>query len=384
MLGREGWHHTGMGTANRLIVALTLALVGCPATPDPDRASNDDHETSGGEEEGPAALVARFGSFFPREYLFPGAAFDREGLVAAHLVRVEAEALVVRLDGGGEREIARDTAWPMACLTAPLEIQEGALRITLAAGSPVLVLASSQTAARVAIGLSTEHSEVVWASRLAFDSCPGVTPATASSRVADVAAPDAACVFADQETLEGAAGLIVPSRAPAEVLETDGEWARVRVSVEGGTVNGWMAASLIEPGEGAGRGLGAALGNGRCVFVGRVDGPATRPPILEEDRPQGTLSPEQIARVIREGQLQLVGCYDTRRTDLEDARVTLELILLVDADGRVYEVRTPRGAEIDAQLTACAMARARRWRFPAPGSGVLQVRHAFELGGPAP
>jgi hypothetical protein len=374
-----------MRILNRWIVALALALVGCPAPSDSDSVVSDDLETSGAEEEaGPPALLARFGSFFPREYLFAGAAFGREGLVAADLVRVEADLLVVRLDGGGEREFARADAWPMACLTQPLEIREGALTITLASGAPVLVLASSQTAARVAIGLSTEHSVVVRVRRLAFDSCPGVTPASASSRVADVASADAACVYADQETLDGAAGQIVPPGAPAEILETDGEWARVRVSVEGGTVNGWMAASLIESGSGAGRGFDAALGNGRCVFVGRVVGPPTRPPIQEEDRPQGTLTPEQIARVIREGQLQLVGCYDTRRTDLADARVTLELILLVDEDGRVYEVRTPRGAEIDAQLTACALARARRWRFPPPGAGVLQVRHAFELGGPRP
>ena len=92
--------------------------------------------------------------------------------------------------------------------------------------------------------------------------------------------------------------------------------------------------------------------------------------------------PAAIDGVMRQAEPQVRGCYDPRRTDLQSARVTLELNLLVDPDGRVYQARVTGGREFDAQLTACVEGRARRWRFPPPGDGVLQVRHAFELGGP--
>src|SRR5690606_38088784 len=132
-------------------------------------------------------------------------------------------------------------------------------------------------AARVSIALHSEHSIVIRRDRLRTDECDPPAPRFGEGHVADALAEgNVPCVFPDQETLDEGAGLPVPSGALATLEEDGDEWARVRVSLRGGALEGWMGRELFvttaretEPDW-----TGAVLSGARCVFPGR---PEARP-----------------------------------------------------------------------------------------------------------
>ncbi len=368
----------------RPVILLALALTTCNTG---GSASSD--QTSGDEleREAPLPELGRLGDVVPGRYLFPRRALGAgEGLAEAELVRVDAGAFVVSVDGGPHREIAREDAWPMACLAAPLEHAEGALVIRLERGAPVFVLASSRDAARVSLGLSTAQSRVVWRDAITLEGC--VESGTeGSASVAAAPEGDAACVFPDQESLDGTAGLPVPSHAPVRVVEEDGEWARVEVSAPGGSVRGWMGASLVARAAPAPADwMGVALRAAACLFPGRVDPRASADyGVLPEDAGSvPAVSPAEIERVFQSGMTHIRVCYEARLNEVPDLSVDMEVLLLVDADGRVSDADITRGERADAALSRCVLERVRRLRFPPPRAGTMNVRRSFQLRPPAP
>ena len=268
-----------MKTRTRRSLALlsVLTLFGC----DPTRAEEPDPVvdvggTAGDEEEdeGPLPDLPNLADLSPGTYLFPTDALGagETYLRSAQLIGTDADAFVIAIDDAPHRRVARRDAWPMACLTRAARFSEGDLRVTLDAGAPVFVLASSTEAARVSVALDTEHSVVVPRSALAFDACAWPDAGEAERRVPRAPEGDAVCLFADQESIDGTAGLVVPTGAPLALLEADGDWARARVSWPGGRVEGWVDATLPRGETERPDWLAAALARGFCLYPGRPTG----------------------------------------------------------------------------------------------------------------
>ncbi|MEQ8454119.1 MAG: AgmX/PglI C-terminal domain-containing protein [Sandaracinaceae bacterium] len=376
-----------MKTRTRRSLALlsVLTLFGC----DPTRAQEPDPVvdvggTAGDEEEdeGPLPDLPNLADLSPGTYLFPTDALGagETYLRSAQLIGTDADAFVIAIDDAPHRRVARRDAWPMACLTRAARFSEGDLRVTLDAGAPVFVLASSTAAARVSVALDTEHSVVVPRSALAFDACAWPDAGEAERRVPRAPEGDAVCLFADQESIDGTAGLVVPTGAPLELLEADGDWARARVSWPGGRVEGWVDATLPRGETERPDWLAAALARGFCLYPGRPTGrpwAGAGPEAGDPDVP--SLPPAAIERVVRQYQIQIQACYEARLEAVPGLSVDLEVLLRVDADGHVDRAEVTRGASADEALTRCVMERVTRWRFPAPRHGSVQVRREFRL-----
>lgn len=369
---------------------IALALTTC----DPSREGSPppDEETGGGEvevREPRLPALRELGAIAPGRYLFPRRALGAgEGVVAAELVRAEPDAFVVSVDGGPHRRVPRTAGWPMACTARPVEHAEGELVVRLDAGAPVFVLSSSRDAARVSLGLSGAHSRVVPRDALSLEGCVEAVSAGAERGVGPAPEGDSACLFADQETLDPGAGLPIPSGAAVtQVLEEDGEWARVEVAVPGGTARGWMSANLVVASpSGDADWIGVALGSALCVFPGR---PEPRRSASFREATEGaseppSIPPIEIERVFRNAMPQIQACDEARLGEVPDLAVTMEVLLLVDADGRVSDASITRGAGADAALSRCVLERLRRLRFPAPRTGTMNVRRTFTLRPPAP
>lgn len=370
-----------MRTSRWWILLSALALACGPAA---TAAPEDDEGGSGGEvSERRLPDLPRRGDIAPGAYLLPGRAIGAsEPLAMVTLIRVEPDAFVISVDGSPHRSVDRSAAWPMACASRALEVREGELTMAIEEGAPVFVLASSREAARVSLGLSTEHSRVVPRDALSLEGCGSVAAPEGSSSVARPGDADAACVFPDQETLDEGAGLPVAHGAPVEVLEEDGGWSLVEVRAPRARVRGWIASELVaeEPASGADW-VAAALGSDRCVFPGRGEARASNPWLEREEEgdPLPSIPQAEIDRVVASGMPQIRACYEARLSEVPELRATLEARIVVDPDGQVRDAAITRGASIDEALSRCVVERIRRWRFPAPRHGELQLRRTFQL-----
>ncbi|MFK7985565.1 MAG: AgmX/PglI C-terminal domain-containing protein [Sandaracinaceae bacterium] len=373
-----------MRTSMSVFGALLL-LAGCGPTTEPeDNDVRDQSGSSGGEaNRGSLPELRRLGAIARGDFLFDGAALGTgDTLHPAHLVTVEPDHFTVMVDGGPHRQIPRGEAWPMACATEAIEHSEGSMTVRFEAGAPLFVLAATTEAARVSAALHSEHSVVVRRSALTTSECDPPAPASGSAYVAEVADGNVPCVFPDQETLDESAGLPVPAGAALEVEEEDGDWAHVRVFLRGTTVDGWVAGDLVtETAPGAPDWTGIVVSRDRCMFPGRPEAQPWQPATTEggPDIPPPTIPAIEIERVMRQGEPQIQACYAARLNEFPELTVRLSILLLVDADGRVYNASITEGRTADAALSACALERVRRWRFPPPRSGAVNVRHTFDL-----
>ncbi len=368
----------------RLTVISIFALASmCASQPS---SSTEDSDTSGdevAEPSHPLPELRRVGDLAPGPYLFARDALGsgESYLATADLVQVDADAFVISVADGPHRRVPRTEGWPMACLQQPFEMSEAAFSAHLNAGAPVFVLASSREAARVSIGLDSARSRVVPRDAIGLDGCVQAADMATERHVGSAGEGNAACIFADEETLDGSAGLPVPENAPVRVVEEDGEWSRVEVGALGGTVSGWMSSALVAQGASpsAADWVAVAVGSPICDFPGRVDPRHTADYQEDPEAPIPTIPPEQIERVVREGTPQIWACYEARLAEVPDLRVQLEVLMLVDGDGQVQRASITRGARADEGLSECVIARISRWRFPSPRYGGVQVRRTFDL-----
>ena len=364
------------------LIGLAIALSGCPEPGGPIESD----PTSGMEDDTPGRALPelrRAGQIVPGEYLFRDASLG-DGLVRARLERVGPEGFAVRAGGGRpEQTLDRETGWPIVCLTEPVEIREGDLRLALEPGQPVFVIAASADAVRVGVQPRREQSAVIWREHTSLDGCVTEAADADDAFVGSVGEGDAVCLFADQESLDGWAGVAVPARAATRVIEEEDPWALVEVRAPAGTVRGWMQLDLVERGDAGGAPVWTDAGHqaGRCVFPGRADGDVGQVAreLEPEARPVPTIPPHEIERVVRENQQQVYECYEQRRRENPELSLRLEVVIVVDADGRVHDVGLPAGGRIDPDLTRCVVDSIMRWRFPAPRSGSVQVSRAWEL-----
>ncbi|MGA9526266.1 MAG: VIT domain-containing protein [Myxococcaceae bacterium] len=131
----------------------------------------------------------------------------------------------------------------------------------------------------------------------------------------------------------------------------------------GGGGTGLGLGGLVTRGGGRGTGvygsveLGGAGKDGRTVKLGKVK---TSP----------GLSDEVVAKVLRRHGNEIRYCYESRLDITPTLSGKLVLVLTIDATGSAKKAEFQKGSSLsDAELQACVMGRARRWRFPAPRDG---------------
>jgi hypothetical protein len=372
----------------RRALSIAIFLVGCPAQP---AATTGTDTTSGDDDlddhDVPRGDFLRAGLITPGEYLFEIQGDDGvSGRRRGELIGIGGDDLVVRIDGP-PRHVSRQSAWPMLCLREPLAIDDGDLRIALEAGAPVYVIAGDATSARVCPVPDVAHGRVVDRSRLSLDGCTDEAGADAPRRVGPPRAGDEACLFADQDPTDESDGLAVAAGAPLAVLEEDGPWARVRVSRPGGTIEGWMDASLLADTGGtriAPDWCACSLRPDRCVFPERAPSEVQSRAWVEraeEDLPVPSIEPFEAA--LRASDARIRGCWDELPADRRpSATARVEMRIEVDGDGQVGTAAVVRSTNSPESLSRCLLERVRRVRFPAPRTGVVLRRtYAFD---PAP
>ncbi|MDQ3031631.1 MAG: AgmX/PglI C-terminal domain-containing protein [Myxococcota bacterium] len=371
----------------RLLCALLLSalLVGCPSqsstTPSADSTSGHDDED---EHDDARADFLRAGLITPGEYLFEIAGDDGvAGRRRGELIGIGGNELVVRIDGP-PRRISRQAAWPMLCLRVPLATGDGALRIALEVGAPVYVIASDATSARVGPVPDVGHGEIVDRADLSLEGCTADVGADAPGRVGTPRAGEEACVFADQDPTDQSDGLAIAAGAPLTVLEEDGAWARVRISRPGGSIEGWMDATLLSTADEEDTPpdwCACSLRPDACALPEREPSEVQSRAWLErssDDLPMPSTEPFEAA--LRAAEPRILGCWDELPVDRRPTRTArVEVRLEVDGDGQVSRAAVVRSTHAPEALSRCVLERARRVRFPSPRTGVVLRRtYAFD------
>lgn len=149
----------------------------------------------------------------------------------------------------------------------------------------------------------------------------------------------------------------------------------------GGTGPGTLfGAGSMGTGVGAGRGAGGGRGGG---------GPGARGRPRQEVRVQmrtaapsvsGYLSPEQIMRVVRRNQAAVRYCYENELQRQPSLSGRIEIQWRIARNGSVTSARVGSTTMRNARVEGCIVRQVRRWRFPQPDGGEVDVRFPFIFG----
>jgi len=136
-----------------------------------------------------------------------------------------------------------------------------------------------------------------------------------------------------------------------------------------------------------GTGVGAGSGSGRGRGAGGVGlpGPKAKEAQLSLDnggaQVHGFLSKEQIDRVVRANQAAIKYCFEVemqRQPKLEGA---VHMYWRIDLQGQVSVVRVAKSTLNNARVEGCMSRQIKRWIFPKPDGGEVEVTYPFLLRG---
>ncbi len=144
--------------------------------------------------------------------------------------------------------------------------------------------------------------------------------------------------------------------------------------------------TLLGAGElGTGVGAGSGSGKGRGAGGIGVAGPKAREAQLSLDNGNahvnGFLSKEQIERVVRANQAAIKYCFEVemqRQPKLEGA---VHVNWRIDLAGHVSVVRVAKSTLDNARVEGCMVRQIKRWVFPKPDGGEVEVTYPFLLRG---
>jgi len=144
---------------------------------------------------------------------------------------------------------------------------------------------------------------------------------------------------------------------------------------EGGSL---FAAGKLGTGAGSGPGSGVGRGKRGPGARGRRE---ERTVSVSRGRPnvRGTLSAEQINRVVRANQAAVRYCYDTEVQRQPNLSGRVEVQWRINTDGRVSSARIASSTLRNARVEGCIVRQVRRWRFPKPDGGEVAVSYPFVL-----
>jgi outer membrane biosynthesis protein TonB len=149
----------------------------------------------------------------------------------------------------------------------------------------------------------------------------------------------------------------------------------------GGTGPGTLfGAGRMGTGVGAGRGAGGGRGRGGPGARGRPREEVRVRMQTRRPRVNGYLSPEQIMRVVRRNQAAVRYCYENelQRQPNLSGRITIHW--RISRSGSVSSARVGSSTMRNARVEGCIVRQVRRWRFPQPDGGEVDVDFPFIFG----
>jgi hypothetical protein len=131
-------------------------------------------------------------------------------------------------------------------------------------------------------------------------------------------------------------------------------------------------------GSGGGRGTGGAGGRGAGSGSGRGEAKVQ----LTAGTPQvsGYLSAEQINRVVRANQAALRYCYESEVQRQRSLKGKVIVQWRVDRAGAVPSARVASSTLNNASVEGCIVRQVKKWRFPKPDGGEVNVLYPFIFG----
>jgi hypothetical protein len=150
----------------------------------------------------------------------------------------------------------------------------------------------------------------------------------------------------------------------------------------GGTGQG----TLFGAGElGTGVGAGSGSGKGRGAGGIGVSGAKAKEAQLSLDnsgaRVSGFLSKEQIDRVVRANQAAIKYCFEVEMQRQPSLQGAVHMSWRIDREGRVASVRVAKSTLGNARVEGCMARQIKRWAFPRPDGGEVDVTYPFLLRG---
>jgi outer membrane biosynthesis protein TonB len=97
-------------------------------------------------------------------------------------------------------------------------------------------------------------------------------------------------------------------------------------------------------------------------------------------RVSGYLSPEQIMRVVRQNQAAVRYCYENELQRQPSLRGRIEIRWRIARNGSVSSARVGSSTMHNARVEGCIVRQVRRWRFPQPDGGEVDVNFPFIFG----
>lgn len=164
------------------------------------------------------------------------------------------------------------------------------------------------------------------------------------------------------------------------VVGRGSEGLGLRGSGQGGGGKG--QGSLFGAGE-IGTGIGAKSGKGRGR--GETVGAKAKEAKLSLDergaQVRGFLSKEQIDRVVRANQAAIKYCFEAEMQHQPKLEGAVHMNWRIDLSGRVSSVRVAKSTLGNARVEGCMARQIKRWVFPKPDGGVVDVTYPFLLRG---
>jgi hypothetical protein len=150
----------------------------------------------------------------------------------------------------------------------------------------------------------------------------------------------------------------------------------------GGTGKG----ALFGAGElGTGIGSGSGTGKGRGAGGPGLPGPKAKEAQLSLDdggaKVRGFLSKEQIDRVVRANQAAIKYCFEVEMQRQPKLQGAVHMSWRIDLQGRVTVVKVAKSTLGNARVEGCMSRQIKRWIFPKPDGGEVDVLYPFLLRG---
>ncbi|GAB4291420.1 MAG: hypothetical protein Kow0090_04920 [Myxococcota bacterium] len=142
----------------------------------------------------------------------------------------------------------------------------------------------------------------------------------------------------------------------------------VKSTFGGGT---GTASTIEDIGTTGARGASQDLGTGKSATI-RGSIKTTGP--IDVD---GSLSPQQIARVVKSRLSAVQNCYETALKRNPKLQGKIVIAFTIAKDGRVKGADVESSTISDPSVASCIISRLRHWRFPAPDGGEVTASYPF-------
>jgi hypothetical protein len=137
-----------------------------------------------------------------------------------------------------------------------------------------------------------------------------------------------------------------------------------------------VGALLIACGGGGPRGAAGAVDEGPGEAVD--DGASEVGPLAVEGI-RGGIPEHKVERVMEQNQDAVLDCYSDALDDYDFLEGSLDMEIVVDLDGSVYEAYLSAGTLGSLAAESCILGKLERIRFPEPGGGRAEVSHSISL-----